>query len=133
MIKSSVLVCFLTSKKRLTCVPMILLRKLPKYGKKGKTLAWFKSYLKDHIQIVDINGNLSLEKTFNISVIQGILSPILFLIYINDLYSVTDLLTLMFADDTASVGSDKNIRSSRKPRVVLLNIKKIVYIHITVP
>jgi hypothetical protein len=87
----------------------LLFRRLSK-GIKGQTLAWFKSYLKDRVQIVDINGSLSFEKIFNISVIQGsILGPILFLIYINDLYRVTDLLTLMFADDTASVGSDTNI------------------------
>ncbi len=73
-------------------------------------MTWFKNYLKERIKIVDINSYLSLEKSFNIRVIQGsILGPILFLIYINDLCSVTDLLTLMFADKTANVNSDINI------------------------
>jgi hypothetical protein len=104
---------FLDLKKAFdVCSHDILLRKLPKYGITGTTLEWFTNYLKDRVQIVDINGTLSQQKTLNISVIQGsILGPILFLIYINDLYSCTDLLTLMFADDTASVGSDSDIGS----------------------
>ncbi len=72
------------------CSHDILLRKLSKYGIKRHTLTWFKNYLKERIKIVDINSYLSLEKSFNIRVIQaGILGPILFLIYINDLCSVS--------------------------------------------
>jgi hypothetical protein len=71
---------------------------------------WFASYLKDRKQKVDIDGHLSNATTFNISVIQGsILGPILFLIYINDLYSASRLLKLMFADDTAGLDSDNNL------------------------
>jgi len=33
----------------------------------------------------------------------------LFLCYINDLHSITDLFTLMFTDDTFSVKSDKDL------------------------
>jgi len=45
-----------------------------------------------------------------ISILQGsILGPILFLCYINDLYRVTDLFTLMFADDTFSAKSGSNL------------------------
>jgi hypothetical protein len=92
------------------CSHEILLKKLKKYGIKGKTHEWFSSYLKNRIQIVDINGNLSAPKTFNISVIQGsILGPILFLIYINDLYTSSALLSIMFADDTACLAKNKNL------------------------
>jgi hypothetical protein len=102
---------FLDLKKAFdVCSHPILLKKLKKYGIVGTTHDWFKSYLRNRVQKVDIDGHLSSEKIFNISVIQGsILGPILFLIYINDLHSFTNLLTLMFADDTACAASDKNL------------------------
>jgi ribonuclease P/MRP protein subunit RPP40 len=88
----------------------ILLKKLTKYGILGKTHDWFKSYLKNRVQHVDIDGPISSPKAFNISVIQGsILDPILFLIYINDLYSYSKLLSIMFADDTACLGKHNNL------------------------
>jgi hypothetical protein len=102
---------FLDLKKAFdVCSHSILLKKLKKYGITGITHKWFTSYLKDRKQKVDVNGAYSSTKTINISVIQGsILGPILFLIYINDLYSASTLLKLMFADDTACVASDNNI------------------------
>ena len=93
------------------CSHDILLMKLSKMGVTGPALAWFKSYLSDRKQIVDINGNRSRERKIKISILQGsILGPILFLCFINDLYRVTSLLTLMFADDTFTVksGTDLN-------------------------
>jgi hypothetical protein len=50
------------------------------------------NYLAGRSQKVDIDGTLSDELYLDISVIQGsILGPILFLCYINDFYSATDL------------------------------------------
>jgi hypothetical protein len=102
---------FLDLKKAFNvCSHNILLKKLPKYGINDTALKWFESYLKDRQQKVEINGSLSSTKTLNISVIQGsILGPILFLIYINDLYTASKLLKLMFADDTAGLASHNNI------------------------
>jgi hypothetical protein len=40
------------------CSHSILFRKLKNYGITGNTHEWFKSYLSDRIQKVDINGNL---------------------------------------------------------------------------
>ncbi len=88
------------------CSHDILLMKLSKMGINGTALNWFKSYLSDRTQIVDINGNTSRMRQLKVSVLQGsVLSPILFLCFINDLHSVTELLTLMFADDTFSLQS----------------------------
>jgi hypothetical protein len=92
------------------CSHSLLLKKLRKYGIHGTTYDWFASYLKDRKQQVDIDGNLSSASTFNISVIKGsILGPILFLIYINDLYNASDLFKLMFADDTAGLACNDNL------------------------
>ena len=92
------------------CSHDILLMKLKKMGVKGTALNWFKSYLSDRSQYVDINGHKSKFKKIKISILQGsILGPILFLIYINDLHLACDLFTVMFADDTFSLKSDKNL------------------------
>jgi hypothetical protein len=92
------------------CSHDILLMKLSKMGITGPALEWFRSYLSDRSQIVDIGGNLSRARKIKISVLQGsILGPILFLCFINDLYSVTELLTLMYADDTFSLESGDDL------------------------
>jgi hypothetical protein len=55
---------------------------------------------------VDIEGELSEIEEITISILQGsILGPILFLCFINDLPNCTELLTLLFADDTAGLVS----------------------------
>ena len=86
----------------------ILLGKLERYGVCGRTLQYIASYLKDRQQSVCIRGNFSTPKTSNISVPQGsVLGPLLFLIYVNEIPSVTPLSTpTMFADDcTLSISS----------------------------
>ena len=95
-------VVFLDIKKAFdNCSHSILLKKLKNMGVKGKALKWFKSYLADRQQRVDIDGDLSEPREINISVLQGsILGPILFLCYINDLPSSSKLLTFLLADDT---------------------------------
>ena len=92
------------------CSHSILLKKLKKLGVTGTALEWFKSYLSDRKQCVDINGKISNTKDIPISVLQGsILGPILFLCYINDLPGSTLLYTLLFADDTACLASGPNL------------------------
>jgi len=71
------------------CSHTILLKKLKHFGINGKAHDWFTSYLSNRTQCVDVNNTLSDEKQLLLSVIQGsILGPILFLIYINDLYCI---------------------------------------------
>ena len=94
------------------CSYDILIMKLEKIGIKGTALEWFKSYLQNRTQFVDIEGNFSTEKLILTCILQGsILGPILFLIYINDLFSVSSALTLMFADDTFALKSGPHLNS----------------------
>ena len=95
----------------------ILLKKLQHYGIKGKNLSWFESYLtgrKQYIkfEINDNNGKTGLLK-ITCGVPQGsILGPLLFIIYINDLCQVSDILKLiMFADDTNLFCSSNDIKT----------------------
>ena len=90
----------------------ILLKKLGFYGINGKTKQWFESYLRNRYQFVSFdNGKSTTLLKILCGVPQGsILGPLLFLIYVNDLHKASsDLLPVMFADDTNIFLSSKNI------------------------
>ena len=80
----------------------ILLKKLEHYGIRGKALTWFTSYLTNRKQFVFLNGECSESKYITCGVPQGsCLGPLLFLIHINDLPNISEVLHFyLFADDT---------------------------------
>ena len=103
--------------------------KLKKLGIKDKALEWFKSYLCNRVQHVDIEGNVSSPKNIDISVSQGsIPGPILFLCYINDLQNATELITFLLADDDTSglifgkkipgIGPENEFRNKQTSKLV---------------
>ncbi len=62
---------------------------------------WFSNYLKGRTQYTEVNGILSNPRTVQMGVPQSsVAGPLLFIIFINDLASATELDTLLFADDT---------------------------------
>ena len=89
----------------------ILCQKLEHYGVVGKGLSWFKSYLSSRKQYCRINGVDSNVNDINVGAPQGsCLSPLLFLVYINDLPCIVKSSKVsMYADDTSIYHSSKDI------------------------
>ena len=80
----------------------ILFTKLEHYGFRGIVLDWMKSYFINRMQFVQYNNHCSDLKEISCGVPQGsILGPLLFLLYINDICNVSQILeVILFADDT---------------------------------
>ena len=94
----------------------ILFKKLWHYEIRGIANDWFKSYLTNRMQYVSIDGiSYDLLKV-NFGVPQGlVLCPLLFLLYINDLYnSIRFSSPFHFADDTGLLNIQDSIRAINK-------------------
>ena len=89
----------------------ILFMKLYHYGIRGVSLSWFKSYMSNRSQFVSYNGDVSATRRIKCGVPQGsILGPLLFLLYVNDLASVSEFLkSALFADDTNMFASNSDL------------------------
>ena len=89
----------------------ILFRKLEYYGARGILLNRFQSYLEDRNQQVYFLGTMSSVEHISCGVPQGsILGPLFFLIYINDLFSISALFEFVLcADDTNLFISGDNL------------------------
>ena len=79
----------------------ILLEKLKAIGFCDDTVNWFHSYLTDRAFLVSIENKYSSISKILCGVPQGsILSPLLFLIYINDMKQAVSSDLLLYADDS---------------------------------
>ena len=90
----------------------ILLHKLYYYGIRGSALEWFKSYLRNRQQFVQLNGIGSRMQSVTCGVPQGsLLGPLLFILYVNDFPKSSNVFSfLLFADDTSIFCSNKDLR-----------------------
>lgn len=88
----------------------ILIYKFRKYGIGGPALSWLMSFSKNRKQLVKINGQRSDTRVLSYGTAQGgILGPLNFLIYINDMLKLQLHSSLYaYADDTALVCSAYN-------------------------
>lgn len=81
------------------------LRYLGQYEVIGTPLALISSYLKHRTQIVHVGSSQSIAKLVN----GCILGPLLFLLFVNDLYSqLVNVTVIPYADDTNLLISDRN-------------------------
>ena len=90
----------------------------------NQTSCLFSSHLLGRTQTTQIGPHISSKVSITCGVPQGfVLGPLLFLLYINDIYVSCDKLNFyLFVDDTKILYANKNLKSleqtNRQPRIV---------------
>ena len=108
-------------------ITVFFFKKLHIYGIRGLALQWFDSYLSSRVQYVTYNSIKSEREIIKCCIPQGsILGPLFFLIYINDLATVSrNSLPILFADDTNIFSTGKNLSElSESLNEALVNIEE---------
>ena len=90
-----------------------LLAKLPMFGLHHTLIEWIGSFLSDRSLAVRVNGFLSNLHSINAGVPQGsVISPVLFILFINDLLTSTYSSIHSFADASSDIPLHRNISAS---------------------
>ena len=95
----------------------MLIKKFAYYGIRRVASSFLESYLKNRYRYVQFKEDKSTNRSIRCGVPEGsILGPLLFILYINDMYKVSKLLHfIIFADDT---------RMSHKKKITFANLAK---------
>ena len=103
----------------------VLLKKLQHCAIGGIAAKWINSYLGNRQQYVQLDAIIFEQQSINCGIPQGsILGPKLFIIYMNDLRNVSNVLKFnLFADDTTIFYSDNDINTLGK--IVSVELEKL--------
>ena len=123
--KKQALAIFLDLSKAFDTVKhTILLNKLQYYGFRGKFYNLLESYLHGRQQYVQLENSKSDLKTVPTGVPQGTtLAPLLFTLYVNDLFQSHNLETISYADDTTILAQSNS--TENMSNIVSEQLKKV--------
>ena len=104
-----------------------LIRKLFHLGFDNNALELIKNYFEDREQTVKFNNKNSTFQSINLGVPKGsVLGPLFFLIFINDLAFILDLMCKMFADDTTFSKYCSDVK--KNINIKIFSIKRLFYL-----
>lgn len=109
----------------------LLIRKLSKYGIRGPPLDLLQSYLNDRTQCVSVNGKMSDLCEVVSGVPQGsVLGPLLFIVYINDLFCyLFPERGICYADDTSLLSAANSLDDLTFGMSRIVNLAEIWFTH----
>ena len=80
-----------------------------------------KSYLTNRYQFIKINNTKFLNQKSDCGISQGLTQgPLLLILYVNDLPSVTEFSTTLFADDTNLALADDNLSQLKQLYLLII-------------